>query len=53
MEVSPEIRAEWQGTHMLCHRSLAWLREHADPGDDDPIVHGIDELRRITDCADT
>jgi len=45
MELDPEVRIEWSEQHVLSRRSLAWLHEHADPGDPHPILTAIALLR--------
>lgn len=45
MEIAPVIRSEWYERHALCKQSLAWLRQHADPGDAHPIVTAVEVLR--------
>jgi len=47
MDVDPAICAEWQAHHSLDATALHWLHEHADPGDTNPIVTAIAELRRL------
>jgi hypothetical protein len=45
VEITPVISSEWHERHVLSCASLAWLREHADPGDRHPIVTAVGLLR--------
>jgi hypothetical protein len=45
VELHPLVVLEWREDHRLSMRSLIWIEEHADPGDDHPIVTAITQLR--------
>ena len=45
MELRQLIRLEWHDDHRLSRRSLAWIVDHADPGDEHPIATAIADLR--------
>jgi hypothetical protein len=50
MELDRLVRTEWTDAHMLTGESLRWITEHADPGDTNPIVTAIVQLR--AECPD-
>lgn len=45
MELHDLVRIEWREDHALSRRSLIWIKEHADPGDDHPFQTAIAQLR--------
>lgn len=45
MELHPLVYHEWREDHMLSHRSLIWIHEHADEGDAHPVLTAIEQLR--------
>jgi hypothetical protein len=45
MDLHPLVYHEWREDHALSQRSLIWIREHADPGDDHPTATAIAQLR--------
>ena len=45
MELHDLVRHEWNDDHRLSRRSLIWIDEHADPGDRNPIITAIAQLR--------
>jgi hypothetical protein len=45
MELHPLVYHEWRDDHMLSRRSLIWIRDHADPGDRNPVLTAIAQLR--------
>ena len=45
MELHDLLRHEWRDDHHLSRRSLIWIKEHADPGDEHPITTAIAQLR--------
>lgn len=45
MELHPLVTHEWRDDHRLSKRSLIWIREHAEPGDPQPIITAIAQLR--------
>lgn len=45
MVFDPLVWHEWHDHRCLSRRSLIWIREHAEPGDLDPIVTAIAALR--------
>jgi len=49
MEITEPIRVEWAERHVLCRETLAWLRAHADDGDNHPIATAVDLLRSTPD----
>lgn len=45
MELHPLVYHEWRDDHHLSRRSLLWIHQHADPGDHNPVVTAIAQLR--------
>lgn len=45
MELHPSVVYEWQQDHLLSRRSLTWVHDHAEPGDANPVVTAVDQLR--------
>jgi hypothetical protein len=45
MELHDLVRHEWRDDHHLSQRSLIWIREHAEPGDEHPLQTAIAQLR--------
>lgn len=45
MLVDPAICAEWAAQHTLGLEALAWIRAHADAGDEHPVVTAVAQLR--------
>jgi len=48
MELHPLVLIEWREDRQLSRRSLMWIRDHADPGDQHPIATALGELRAGT-----
>jgi hypothetical protein len=48
MELHPLVLIEWREDHRLSRRSLIWIRDHADPGDEHPVSTAIRLLRSVT-----
>jgi hypothetical protein len=53
MELHDLVRHEWTDDHLLSRRSLIWIHEHADPGDLQPVVTAIAQLRAEAALIDT
>ena len=52
MELDPLVLCEWREDHRLSHRSLLWIREHADTDDEHPVATAVAKLRAtVTDVA--
>ena len=45
MDLHPIVYHEWREDHCLSRRSLIWIDDHADPGDPNPILTAIAQLR--------
>lgn len=45
MDLHPLIWHEWVDDGHLSERSLIWIREHADPGDPQPLQTALVHLR--------
>lgn len=45
MDWDPAVWHEWRDDHALSRRSLLWITEHAEPGDQHPIATAIAALR--------
>jgi hypothetical protein len=45
MELHPLVYHEWRDDHALSRRSLIWIKEHAEPGDEHPFQTAIAQLR--------
>lgn len=45
MTIEPFVRAEWEAHGALDREACHWIKDHADPGDQHPIVTAIDILR--------
>jgi hypothetical protein len=45
VELHDLVRWEWREDHCLSRRSLMWIRDHAEPGDPQPLQTAINQLR--------
>jgi hypothetical protein len=45
MELHPLVVVEWREDHALSHRSLIWIRDHADIDDPNPVATAMAQLR--------
>ena len=52
MELHPLVAIEWREDHALSRRSLIWIRQHGDLGDDHPIRTAIEQLRAVAVSCD-
>jgi hypothetical protein len=50
MVFDPLVWHEWHDDHRLSRRSLVWIRQHAEPGDLNPIPTAIAALRDDDPC---
>lgn len=48
MELHPLVCHEWRDDHVLSKRSLIWIHDHADPGDQNPVLTAVAQLRAQT-----
>lgn len=51
MELHPLVMGEWRDDHCLSKRSLLWIHDHADPGDPNPVLTAVAELRAVIPAA--
>ena len=45
MDLHPLVYHEWRDDHALSRRSLIWINDHAEPGDQHPLQTAISQLR--------
>ena len=45
MELHPIVYHEWRDDHYLSKRSLIWIHDHAEVGDEHPLQTAIAQLR--------
>lgn len=45
MTIAPFVRTEWEAHGALDREACHWINDHADPGDEHPIITAIGMLR--------
>jgi len=45
VELHPIVYHEWRDDHFLSKRSLIWIHDHAEVGDEHPLQTAIAQLR--------